>query len=184
MDMSGMDMGNSSSSSTDMNSTSSMAMTMMTAFTTQLGASNLWFTNWTPTTVGSTFGACVGVFFLAMASRLLSATRSSAEIAWAHYIAGLNRQTSRDSATSELVKSPVEVKKKLRLQRAPPFTPSIDIPRAFLFALHSFVGYMLMLIVMTYNAWFFIAVIFGLSAGELAFGRFAAGHAEEGLDHH
>jgi copper transporter 1 len=36
----------------------------------------------------------------------------------------------------------------------------------------SFVNYLLMLAVMTVNAFFFIAILLGLVVGELAFGRF------------
>ena len=38
--------------------------------------------------------------------------------------------------------------------------------------LSSAVGYLLMLAVMQYSVWFFIAIIIGLGAGEMGFGRY------------
>ncbi|SCZ89199.1 BZ3500_MvSof-1268-A1-R1_Chr1-1g01023 [Microbotryum saponariae] len=77
-----------------------------------------------------------------------------------------------------------------------PFTPSIDLPRTAIFAiellvfrttqLQAFIGYLLMLAIMTYSAWFFISIISGLALGELLFGRFinSHGHSSDlGLHH-
>ncbi|KAI5481454.1 protein of ctr copper transporter family [Pseudohyphozyma bogoriensis] len=162
------------------NSTTTMASTMMSAFTTELGMSNLWFVNWTPTTAGSTFGACVGLFFLAILSRLLAALRSSAEIGWANalslycteerlFVPTLTK--SDDKALPKPTHKP--------RHRSPPFISAIDVPRGILFAFQSFVGYLLMLAIMSYNAWFFVAILVGLGIGETAFGRYSC-HLHEG----
>jgi copper transporter 1 len=123
--------------------------------------------------------------------------RTNAEFAWSQSIA-LRREAAQlqplaasasvdDDSQDSLAKGkdPVaakEIQEKERAQRlkhlahAPPFIPAIDVARALLFAFQAFVGYLLMLAVMTYDAWFFIAVILGLAVGEGAFGRWAGGH--------
>jgi len=154
----------------------------------RLGASNLWFTSWTPTSAGATAGASIGLFFLAIFARLLSAVRSSAEQSWAETLA-LRRQAIRldliedksfgkgSSTPSTINDRPPTVADKFK--QAPPFLWSIDAPRAALFGVQAFVGYLLMLAVMSYSAWFFIAIILGLMSGELLFGRWST-HAGVG----
>ena len=68
-----------------------------------------------------------------------------------------------------------------RWKKAPPFIPAIDFPRAALFTFQAFVGYLLMLAVMSYSAWFFIAVLLGFAVGELSVGRFMSGHESHGV---
>ena len=68
-----------------------------------------------------------------------------------------------------------------RWKKAPPFIPAIDFPRAVLFVFQAFVGYLLMLAVMSYSAWFFIAVLLGFGVGELSVGRFMSGHESHGV---
>ncbi|GAA5897314.1 copper transporter family protein [Sporobolomyces salmoneus] len=211
MDMGGMNMGQSNSTS---------VMMMSTYFTTSLGASNLWFSSWTPTSPGSTFGACLGLFFLAILSRFLAAVKSCAEVAWARSLRQQYLLSSRPSPSSAPVDSSNEAKTSSSSppspdlvstlpvlpptttssgsptssspssQHLPPFTPpfylSIDLPRSILFALQSFIAYLLMLAVMSYSAWFFIAIMVGLTVGELAFGRFVAlllGAGHHGAEH-
>lgn len=196
-DMSGMDMGMSNSTT---------AMHMATAFTTSLGDANLWFSGWTPTSPGSTFGACLGLAFLAILSRFLSAVKVCAEIAWAKSLHERSRRRQGAIAlssqpelepktgeeeevapaymrTSELAagQSSSSRSPSPRLAGAvptmpfsPPFSLAIDLPRSVLFGLQAFISYLLMLAVMTFNAYFFIAILVGLMAGELAFGRFIA----------
>ncbi|BGP18699.1 hypothetical protein JCM10213_006262 [Rhodosporidiobolus nylandii] len=192
MDMGGMNMG------MDNSTTASM---MNTAFTTSVGGVNLWFSRWTPTSAGATFGACLGLFFLAILSRLLTAVKACADTAWA---VSLHQErlsslapASKDGAVALPADSPSLLKGESRESsppafsvpsaassslpprpQLPPFTPpfrlAIDLPRSLIFGFQSFVGYMLMLAVMTFDAWFFIAILLGLMAGELCFGRYIA----------
>ncbi|GAA6021722.1 hypothetical protein JCM10207_008555 [Rhodosporidiobolus poonsookiae] len=177
---------------------STMAMGMSSAFTTQLGSANLWFSGWTPSSAGATFGACVGLFFLALLSRLATAAKVTTETAWAvsarrERLAAASRSPAfagtadlpvlaKSESTDALASAPSPTSKHL-VPTAPlslPFRLSVDLPRALLFGLHSFLGYLLMLAVMTFNAWFFIAILLGLMAGELAFGRYIAAGSGEG----
>jgi len=63
---------------------------------------------------------------------------------------------------------------KLDDQDLPRFSIKADVLRGVIEGFHSFVGYLLMLAVMLMNAWFFIAIILGITVGETAFGRFSA----------
>ncbi|GAA5876770.1 hypothetical protein JCM16303_006281 [Sporobolomyces ruberrimus] len=201
-DMSGMNMGQSNSTSATM---------MSTYFTTSLGASNLWFSSWTPTSAGATFGACLGLFFLAILSRFLAAVKSCAEVAWAQ---SLKRQylasrppipspatpaSNEDKSTpgisgdldSILPTLPATPPSSTRsaspsIPFTPPFNLSIDLPRSLLFGLQSLIAYLLMLAIMSFSTYFFISILIGLVVGELCFGRFIAllGGAAVGGGHH
>jgi hypothetical protein len=119
----------------------------MMPFHTAIGLDMLWFAPWMPSSVAATFGTCVGLFFLALLYRSLFAARRTAELYWAKSI-------------------------KIDDQELPRFSIKVDVCRGLIEGFHSFVGYLLMLAVMTMNAWFFIAIILGIIVGETAFGRF------------
>lgn len=99
--------------------------------------------------VGSTFGACVGLFFLAGLHRFLFALRATAEVAWGSKAAsGLKRIDPTDSEVGShqsIVNAqqtnPTHVSRNI---------PDIDdISRGVFEGFHSFVGYFLMLAVST-----------------------------------
>lgn len=149
----------------------------------RLGLSNLWFQGWTPTTAGSTIGAAFGLFFLAIFSRALAAFSTLAEIGWAESLnrqAQLTRLQSRNSTQGSLSKESsttisLPPPSASGIRRSTAFTLGIDLPRALLFMVQAFIGYLLMLAVMTYSTWFFLAILLGLAVGELGFGRFVHG---------
>ena len=96
-----------------------------------------------PTTGPATFFACAGLFFLAAFSRFLEAFRLAC-----------------------IPPTPVEH----RLRPNSPFGPECIC--AALFMVWSAISYLLMLAIMQFNVWFFIAILFGLGVGELGFGRY------------
>lgn len=166
---------------------------------------NLWFSSWTPTSAGATFGACVGLFFLAVFARVLAVVSAGAAQAWhdslllereAALALALASSTSASSSTNGSIAAPSkpaslssapELPREARLATrrevavAPPFKLAHDLPRGFLFMFSAFVNYLLMLSVMTYDVWFFLAVLIGLGVGECAFGRFAPKHPHDAL---
>ncbi|WVQ81102.1 hypothetical protein IAT38_003224 [Cryptococcus sp. DSM 104549] len=58
-----------------------------------------------------------------------------------------------------------------------PFRWAVDLPRGLLQSLQTLIHYLLMLVVMTFNIWWIIAVVVGSGVGEMLFGRFGSSHA-------
>ncbi|KAH9821581.1 hypothetical protein DFH28DRAFT_882472, partial [Melampsora americana] len=67
------------------------------------------------------------------------------------------------------------------VHRVEPWIAGHEIPKGILTAIHYAMGSFIMLAVMSYNAYFFIAIIFGVFVGEVAFGRWTA--SSHGQDH-
>ncbi|KAF7324515.1 CTR copper uptake transporter [Mycena kentingensis (nom. inval.)] len=121
----------------------------------------LFFQGWVPQTRAALFGACVGLFLLALVDRWLAAVRSMAEASW---------RRSRVAAADCDDKN-----KKRRVQlQAPPFVLAHDLTRGALHALQSAIGFVFMLAVMTFQAAYIITIIGGLGVGEALFGRYHA----------
>ncbi|KAH9819704.1 Ctr copper transporter [Melampsora americana] len=145
----------------------------MTSFSASLPMTPLWFAGWQPKTAGTTFAACLGLFGLAILSKLLGALRHQAHLAWSKLQweelntndQSLDKSDKPDTVTESLKKG---------CRRTGPWTAEHDIPRGILAALHSGLDYFLMLAVMTFNVYFFIAIILGLFSGEVGFGRWSA----------
>ncbi|CAD6577504.1 MAG: hypothetical protein TREMPRED_001969 [Tremellales sp. Tagirdzhanova-0007] len=128
-----------------MDNSSTTTTMIMGPFTTDVGTSILWFANWIPTTAPATFAACVGLFFLGISSRYLEALRLAC-----------------------LPPLPAS-----QTHYAPPrFRLGPECVCSGLYMLYSGINYFLMLAVMQFSVWFFIAIVIGLGAGEMAFGRF------------
>ncbi|KAK4685698.1 solute carrier family 31 (copper transporter), member 1, partial [Tremellales sp. Uapishka_1] len=85
-----------------------------------------------------------------------------------------------DAAAGEKIRThahlPKAVRKSLEANRAGrwsrPFRWNVDIPRGLLQALHAALGYLLMLVVMTFQIWWIISLVVGAGVGEVLFGRF------------
>jgi hypothetical protein len=107
--------------------------------THRIGTTILWFPSWIPNTGPATFGACIGLFFLAAFSRFVEALRVAC--------------SPPMTATRRYLLGP-------------------ECACATLFMLWSGVNYLLMLAVMQFNVWWFVAILVGLGSGELAFGRY------------
>ena len=148
--MSGMDLGNATTET-------SMSGMMIGYIHAGIG-DTLWFDGWTPATAAATFGACVGLFFLASISRLLAAIRRSADVSWR--IAALARRQAVYAATAldtpsltkaasagyvESQSSSVVVTPQRVAAAAPPFVAGYDIPRGVIQMVQAFISYLLML---------------------------------------
>lgn len=151
---------------------------MMSYFTASVPVTPLWFNGWQPKSAGTTFAACLGLFGLAILHKLLGALKHQANVAWSKaaskktnplHLAGDDKT---DTVTGSLSKS---------ARHVDPWIAEHEIPRGILSAIHYGIGSFLMLAVMTYNAYFFIAIILGVFAGEVAFGRWTA--SSHGQDH-
>jgi len=162
-----------------------MHAAMMTPFFHFTPGDHLFFKEWVPRSDGAVAGACILLFVLAVLERLLCAVRSTFEKYWA----GQTRATAASSTSSmDGEKHAVEEGDAHRIPPAapslgrllagralPPFIPRHDIPRGLFQFLQSFLGYALMLAVMTFRTDFFICIVAGHTLGEVAFGRFG-GH--------
>ncbi|KAG9050271.1 hypothetical protein FS837_006712 [Tulasnella sp. UAMH 9824] len=185
--MDGMDMGDGSSST---------GMVMYLHFNDPL-ADTLWFKGWTPGSEGALVGACIGLFLLALVERLLAGMRGVMEAWWRKKTGAIlvrtysangvpqTRSSTGDRSSveqkGEIVESmgaavppgsPVTSRTSIR-RVLPPFIPSHELARATFHVTQAFVGYGLMLAVMTFNASYIISILVGSFTGELLFGRFA-----------
>jgi len=101
----------------------------------------LWFQYWVPSSPGALFGACIGLFLLAIFERWIAAGRAIAEQSWhrryGHFC------FLRSAVHNFLTASPAESKSPAKTQNAllkrvfprmsiPPFIPSHDISRGIL----------------------------------------------------
>lgn len=138
----------------------------------------LWFQGWVPKSPGAMFGACLGLFLLAIVERWIAAIRSLAEAYW--------RKRAQLIARKELAAASEDSKKPLNSltparpsaagiigsRTALPFIPAHDIPRGLLHMGQTAFGFAFMLAVMTSQVGFIFSIILGLGVGEMLFGRY------------
>ncbi|KAF7303936.1 CTR copper uptake transporter [Mycena indigotica] len=155
----------------DMSMDDGMAMangTMMPMLHFSLG-DTLYFEGWVPQTRAALFGACVGLFLLAIVDRWLAAVRSLAEAGWRREVTkrlGADCDDDKNKKAQGLIR-------RIRLQ-APPFVLAHDLTRGLLHALQAALGFAFMLAVMTFQAAYIITILGGLGVGEMLFGRYRA----------
>lgn len=161
-----------SMSSSSANSGSSGPMMMMnTFFVASTPNVPLWFSSWIPGSTGATVGACFGLFFLTVGVKLLGALRHQVHVAWSQtkwHDSGFPRQDTINKSENPAVAG----NSSLRATKPPvPWSAQRDIPRGVLAGVHVALEYFLMLAVMTYNVYYFVAIVLGHVVGEIAFGR-------------
>jgi len=147
---------------------------------------------WTPQTSSQYAGTCIFLVILATILRALFALkttldrRAQAKARNRRYVKVQGRGTEGDKIESNretksgavLTVNGVEEDVKVVTGDAPsplPFRLSVDLPRATLVTVMAGVGYLLMLAVMTMNVGYFLSVLTGVFAGDLAVGRYGSG---------
>ncbi|KAI7905130.1 Ctr copper transporter family-domain-containing protein [Cokeromyces recurvatus] len=179
--------------STAKSGTSGMHMMMsMGTFHWSSSGDGIWLDSWVPRSEGAYIGACFGLFFCSLLSRSIPALEAYF-VAWARLrndrqlkthstIKHIHEITKTDieespnltdnfSASSRSI-NPTAYPNSLCLPVVPSFSFKTDTIRSFITTLNSFVGYLLMMVVMTGNGGFFLVIVLGVFFGELAFGRF------------
>ncbi|KAF8338278.1 uncharacterized protein EI90DRAFT_2909193 [Cantharellus anzutake] len=147
----------------------------------------LWFKAWAPSSAGTVFAACFGLFLLSVSERFLNAIRAIMAIKWEerarrvelvnHTPTPLPTLARAQQSEPKFAPSPdpnAHPESTWGRMRRLPSTPAHDLSRGLLFALQSALGYLLMLAVMTFNVFFIISILTGLGVGETIFGRVAA----------
>ncbi|KAL1882061.1 hypothetical protein VTK73DRAFT_2470 [Phialemonium thermophilum] len=184
--MDGMDGGSMDGSMGGGNS--SMVMTMMAVFQTNM-ATSLYSTAWTPSSTGSYAGTCIFLIVLAALMRGLLALKWWQEDRWLdrelnrRYVVvngrpPLSQTLSRDSLAKHMMLSENGVEEDVmvvqkRTVHKRPWRLSVDPIRALIDMVIAGVGYLLMLAVMTMNVGYFMSVLGGTFLGSLLVGRYA-----------
>lgn len=189
MDMGGMDMGGSAP----------MAHSMAMTFHSNM-VDALFSEQWTPSNRGQYAGTCIFIVFFAMIYRGLFVVKFKLDEKLIK-TGKLNKQVValNDIGRDQPYKSLRDIEDELdeeeeqeRLQKLErpdlpekgpqmttrlgprPWRLSVDVPRAAIQTVLSGVGYLLMLITMTYNVGYFVSVLGGIFLGELVFARYAS----------
>ncbi|THV08010.1 hypothetical protein K435DRAFT_815241 [Dendrothele bispora CBS 962.96] len=166
--MSDMDMSDSSNSTSSSSSMSSMMM--MVPYLHFTPGDNLLFEKVKPSSGGAIFGACLILFLLAILDRYVRAARRGLERRFA-----LRAILPAESSGS---KQPLPTTESALCCQPPQsrFILSHDLTRGVMTGVELTLHYLLMLVVMTFNAAYIISVILGASIGEIAFGRLHRGY--------
>nr|GAT51777.1 predicted protein [Mycena chlorophos] len=161
------------------NTTTSMdSMMMMKAYLHFTPGDMLLFKSIAPSSPGAIFGACLILFLIAIGERGLLAlgrrfakvrtTRAERLLASRSYIFD---DASAGKAHDEVPSSESSSGGALQARTPAPFILSHELSRGALAGVQTTVHYVLMLVVMTFNAAFLISVVLGVVVGEVVFGR-------------
>ncbi|KAJ7598882.1 Ctr copper transporter [Mycena floridula] len=156
-----MDMHGSDSTSSNSSSSSSGSMMMMKAYLHFTSGDTLLFDTIVPSSAGAVVGACFVLFFISVLERYLCA-----------YTRGVQQrlQLRSNRILAGYHDSELEHNKVVSVPQSK-FILSHELARGVLTGLNLTLHYLLMLVVMTFNAGFIISVIFGAVVGDVAFGR-------------
>jgi len=170
--------------SNDLNTTMDGAMAldsgnMLTYLHFTVGGDTLWFLGWVPIGPGPMFGACFGLFLLALIDRWIAGCRGMMELHWAKraeiiYANKLNANgNGKGNSDAKNGVPPATLGNVLLMRRAPPFIPAHDFVRGIMHIGQAALTFWFMLAVMTFQVGFILSIVIGLGVGETLFGRFA-----------
>lgn len=134
---------------------------MNSVFTAGTGPT-LWFSGWTPSGSGATFGVCVGLFCIAIVARLLAAFGALIDSARWHQTMHMCEPDCDSSRAQIMVGDHEKSSSANTLNRSafnsstnprrmiPPFSLKYDGAKGLLALIHSFIIYLLMLAVVCF----------------------------------
>jgi len=123
------------------------------------------FKQWLPATTVAFIGTWIVVCAMSILYELLRVLRSRCEVNWQYK----NADTINENEESDQK----ELNPSKPIHRTPPFRIAVDVPRAILHTLEVALGFMLMLVAMTFNVALFMAICLGAFVGSLCCHRFA-----------
>ncbi|KAF8849425.1 hypothetical protein BDZ45DRAFT_604404 [Acephala macrosclerotiorum] len=149
----------------------------------------LYLSHWAPSTTGQYAGTCIFIIALAAIFRGLLAFKAIQQRRWTDaefnsremVRAGRTKKEGddawRESDRKTLVLSANGVEENVivvakKVAKRAPWRLTVDLPRALLDTLIAFVGYLLMLAVMTTNVGYFFSVLGGTYLGSVILGRY------------
>ncbi|KAI6110729.1 CTR copper uptake transporter [Pisolithus croceorrhizus] len=126
----------------------------------------LWFLGWVPQSRGAMFGACIGLFLLALLERWLAVCKAIIEVHW-------NKSQMLADKQKDSVILKHNTADRIFRRLAPPFVAAYDLPRGVAYAALALLNYLFMLTIMTFQLAFIFSLVVGLGVGEALFGRYA-----------
>ncbi|KAF5339983.1 hypothetical protein D9611_012415 [Ephemerocybe angulata] len=156
--------------------------TGMTAqFHTQLG-DPIWLQAWVPQNKGALAGACIGLALLGILERWLAAfyallspsSTAPRNLRFGATSTIIPNDTHAHHAHAQETTNSAPLPKGLKALFFPRLSPSDDIIRGMLYAVQAALGFLLMLVVMTYQGYLILSIVLGLGVGEMLFGRIVA----------
>jgi len=155
----------------------------------------LWFQSWIVSSPAKLFGACLGLFVIAVLERWLAATRIVLEGRWVVEDQALAQNAPLpplmpppgfvDEKTKAKASSPKDAagKDKSMLRRpfprtttrtTPPFVWKRDLLRGLIYVVQLVIAFAVMLVIMTFQLSFIFSLVLGAGIGEVIFGRYAS----------